>query len=47
MWDFYAIQVPELSLKRTALFVRVMAVDSQPFLALLLAHLRHEDWEIR
>ncbi|EKM55576.1 uncharacterized protein PHACADRAFT_256290 [Phanerochaete carnosa HHB-10118-sp] len=47
MWDFYAIQLPELSLKRAALFVRVMVVDSQPFLALLLAQLRHEDWEIR
>jgi hypothetical protein len=47
VWDFYAIQMPELSLKRAALFVRIMVVDSQPFLSQLTTLLHNEDWEIR
>lgn len=47
IWDFYAIQAPEISLIRAALFVRVMAVDQQPLSSLLLVHLHHDNWEIR
>ena len=47
IWDFYAVQIPELSLIRAALFVRVMAVDQQPLISLLQGCMRHNDWEIR
>ncbi|KIP09568.1 hypothetical protein PHLGIDRAFT_67270 [Phlebiopsis gigantea 11061_1 CR5-6] len=47
IWDFYAIQTPELALVRASLFLRIMVVDQQPLTSLLLKHLQHDDWETR
>lgn len=35
IWQFYAIQAPEISRLRTTLLLRVLVVDAQPFQALL------------
>ncbi|CDO71214.1 hypothetical protein BN946_scf184863.g9 [Trametes cinnabarina] len=35
MWQFYAVQAPEISTIRTRLLLRFLVVDSQPFQALL------------
>ncbi|KAI0093920.1 hypothetical protein BDY19DRAFT_989447 [Irpex rosettiformis] len=48
VWESYAIQLPELSLIRTSLLVRVLAIDAQPFQSLLEDLFRgHTDWESR
>ncbi|KAI9070388.1 hypothetical protein FKP32DRAFT_1586228 [Trametes sanguinea] len=48
MWQFYAVQAPEISTIRTSLLLRFLVVDSQPFQA-LLEHIFAEDsnWEAR
>ncbi|KAH9951250.1 hypothetical protein B0H21DRAFT_272251 [Amylocystis lapponica] len=48
MWQFYAIQLPEISTMRTALLLRILAVDAQPFQALLheLFEVK-DDWDVR
>ncbi|OBZ75571.1 hypothetical protein A0H81_04216 [Grifola frondosa] len=48
MWQFYAIQLHEISSIRTTILLRVLVVDVQPFAALLHDLFKRDgDWEIR
>lgn len=48
VWEAYAIQAPQICLLRATLFVRVLAVDPQPFQTLLADLFKDDtDWEIR
>ena len=47
-WEFYGIQLPELSMIRPALLVRTLVVDTQPLQRLLSKLLdQANSWETR
>ncbi|KAI0324520.1 hypothetical protein GY45DRAFT_1288775 [Cubamyces sp. BRFM 1775] len=48
IWQFYAVQSPEISTIRISLLLRILVVDAQPFQALLQSLFAEDsNWEIR
>lgn len=48
VWQFYGIDVPDVSVTRTSLLLRTLVVDPQPFQGLISELLsKTTDWAIR